>query len=211
MIESEFWQRLDGVRRARGLLTPGELMALTGRGVVVLDPFSVLVSTWVRLGPETVLYPGAAVECDARSRCVLQPGTVLYGGARITATGGALVTIGRGALIGEGGARIKAAGTDRMRLGDAVRIANGAELSGSCRLGDGSQVLGPISARAVELAGGGSHAHPDPDGRGGVLKGFGRAHGIRVGVGEVVNGAGDFRAAPVERQRAYHPAAPKLD
>ncbi|MGA5818751.1 hypothetical protein ACPC54_12945 [Kitasatospora sp. NPDC094028] len=142
MIESEFWQRLDGVRREHGLRTPGELMALTEHGVTVLDPFSVLVSTRVRLGPETVLYPGAVIECDARSRCELGPGAVLFGGARITATGGGLIGVGHGALIGEGGARLKAAGADRIELGDAVRIANGAELSGSCRLGAGAQPAG---------------------------------------------------------------------
>ncbi|GAB3815941.1 hypothetical protein GCM10028799_17750 [Kribbella italica] len=42
------------------------------------------------------------------------------------------------------------------------------------------------------------------------LKGFGRARGVQVGVGEVVNGSGDFDDAPVERQRHYHPNAPHL-
>ncbi|MFI6153259.1 hypothetical protein ACIBCA_11235 [Kitasatospora sp. NPDC051170] len=210
MVDDRFWQRLDDVRRERGFLTPAETMALVRHEVSVLDPFSVLVSRRARLGPDTVLYPGATIECDERSRCELGPGVVLYGGARLVAGDGGRIVVGRGALIGEGGARIRADGPDRVYVGDRARISNGAELSGDCRVGDGAQVLGPISVRDVELAAGGPHTHPDPDGRGGVLKGYGRAHGLRVGRGEVLNGAGDFHAAPVERQRAYHPDAPRL-
>ncbi|WP_031063344.1 hypothetical protein [Streptomyces sp. NRRL WC-3742] len=210
MVDDRFWQRLDDVRRERGFLTPAETMALVRHEVSVLDPFSVLVSRWARLGPDTVLYPGATIECDERSRCELGPGSVLYGGARLVASGGGRIAVGRGALIGEGGARITAQGADRIHVGDRTRVSNGAELTGSCRIGDGAQVLGPISVRDVELAAGDAHTHPDPDRRGGVLKGYGRAHGLRVGRGEVLNGAGDFHAAPLERQRAYHPDAPRL-
>ncbi|MFF2118178.1 hypothetical protein [Kitasatospora sp. NPDC058184] len=210
MTDHELWHRLDRIRHERGLLTPGELVLLADRGVAVLDPFSVLVARRVTLSAETVLYPGATVECDADSDCAIGPGTVLYGGARIVATGGGRITVGRRARIGEGGAVVRAGAGEAVELGDEVRIANGAELTGRCRLGTGAQVLGPISARAVELAAGRPYTHPDPDGRGGVLKGHGRARGTRVGVGEVVNGNGDFAAAPVERQRTYHPDAPHL-
>ncbi|MFE7526902.1 hypothetical protein ACFU7Y_14385 [Kitasatospora sp. NPDC057542] len=210
MTDQELWHRLDRIRHQRGLLTPGELMLLADQGVVVLDPFSALVSRRVTLRAETVLHPGVAIECDADSSCTLGPGAVLHGGTRVVATGGGRITIGRRAQIGEGGAVIRAGAGERVELGDEVRITNGAELTGGCRLGAGAQILGPISARAVELAAGRPHTHPDPDGRGGVLKGHGRARGIRVGVGEVVNGNGDFATAPLERQRTYHPEAPRL-
>ncbi|MGW3103523.1 hypothetical protein [Streptomyces sp. NPDC001100] len=38
-----------------------------------------------------------------------------------------------------------------------------------------------------------------------VFDGAGLARGIRLEAGEVVNGLGDFVAASVERQLAYHP------
>ncbi|MEU6231909.1 hypothetical protein [Kitasatospora sp. NPDC047058] len=210
MITGAAGERLDRIRRERGLLTPAELMELADRGVVVLDPFSVIVSRHVRLHPGNVLYPGAVIECDERSGCLVRPGNVLHGGTRIAATGGGTIVIGERSVIGEGGAQIKAAGPDSVEIGDETRLANGAEVMGSSRIGSGAQVLGPVSARSVTLAAGRPASHPDPDTRGGVLKGFGRAQGIRVGVGEVVNGNGDFRDAPVERQRAYHPDAPRL-
>ncbi|MDP9843982.1 hypothetical protein [Streptosporangium lutulentum] len=37
------------------------------------------------------------------------------------------------------------------------------------------------------------------------MKGFGLARGIQLGAGEVINGAGDFADASIERQLAYHP------
>ncbi|MFD0272296.1 hypothetical protein ACFVHB_00110 [Kitasatospora sp. NPDC127111] len=186
-------------------------MELADQGVVVLDPCSVIVSRRVRLHPGNVLYPGVIIECDEHSGCLVRQGNVLHGGTRIAATGGGTIAIGERSVIGEGGAQIKAAGTDTVEVGDETRLADGAEVTGSSRLGSGAQVLGPVSARSVTLAAGRPHTYPDPDARGGVLKGFGRAQGIRVGVGEVVNGCGDFRDTPVERQRTYHPDAPRLD
>ncbi|MGW6915993.1 hypothetical protein ACWGB8_19575 [Kitasatospora sp. NPDC054939] len=205
------WERLDRLRRERGLLTPTELLDLADTGTAVLDPFSVLVSRRAELHPGVTLRPGAVVECDGDSLCSIGPGTTLYGGARIRATGGAAVSIGRDAEIGDGGARITAAGDGTaIAIGDGVRISGGAEVIGPGRLGAGSQVDGPVSARAVDLAAGRPHTHPDPDHRGAVLKGFGRAHGIRLGTGEVLNGTGDFATATVQRQRHYHPDAPSL-
>ncbi|WP_371656704.1 MULTISPECIES: hypothetical protein [unclassified Streptomyces] len=157
-----------------------------------------------------VVGSGAVVECDGDSRCGIGAGTTLYGGARIRATGGAVVTIGRDTGIGDGGARITAAGDGEIRIGDGVRISGGAEVIGPGLLGAGSQVRGPVSARSIDLAAGRPYTHPDPDHRGAVLKGFGRAHGIRLGTGEVLNGTGDFATAPVQRQRHYHPDAPHL-
>ncbi|MGW4893779.1 hypothetical protein ACWEQL_16160 [Kitasatospora sp. NPDC004240] len=204
------WNRLDRLRRERGLLTPTELVDLADRDVIALDPFSVIVSRRVRLEPGTVLYPGAVVECDEHSTCELGPGTTLHGGTRITATCGASIAIGRGTELGDGGTRITAAGTDAVEIGDRTRLAGGAEVLGGSRLGAGSQILGAVSARSVDLAAGHPHTYPDPDHRGAVLKGFGRAVGIRLGVGEVINATGDFATTPVERQRRYHPTAPHL-
>ncbi|MEV6595836.1 hypothetical protein AB0M36_03120 [Actinoplanes sp. NPDC051346] len=196
----------DRQRVARGLHTVAEVLELAENGLVVLDPYSVLISTSARLGPGSVCYPGVVVECDAESTCVLGVDNVLLPGTYLVATGGGSVRLGDGNRIGEGGARLTSEHPDApVRIGDRVRVNGGAAIAGPAWLGDGSQVLGAINAQRVTLAAGGDWTHPDPDARGGVLKGLGRARGIEVGLGEVVNGCGDFAAAPVERQLVYHP------
>ncbi|SDT73863.1 Protein N-acetyltransferase, RimJ/RimL family [Streptomyces sp. TLI_053] len=203
--------RLDRLRRDRGLLTPAELLDLAEHGVAVLDPFSVIVSRRVELGPDNVLHPGVVVECDERSHCAVGPGNVLYGGTRISATDGGRITVGARSLIGDGGTRILAGAHESVRIGDEVRLMDGAEVLGDSLLGHGSQILGRISARSVELAAGLPYTHPDPDGRGGVIKGIGRAAGVLVGTGEVLHDIGhDLTETVPERQRLYHPEAPRL-
>ncbi|WP_239070713.1 MULTISPECIES: hypothetical protein [unclassified Streptomyces] len=206
---ASLWDKFDRMRGASGFLTPAELLELADSGSVVLDPFSVILSKHVTIGPGNLFYPGVVIECDDESHCVIGGDNVFHGGTRIAASAGGSITIGDRSVIGEGGAQIKSTTADsEVSIGDGVRIANGAELLGRSRVGTGCQILGPISARSVSLADGATHAHPNPDRRGAVLKGFGRAQDIRLGVGEVINGAGDFGSAPVERQRVYHPLAP---
>ncbi|MFD9063174.1 GNAT family N-acetyltransferase [Kitasatospora purpeofusca] len=202
--------RLDRLRRDRGLLTPAELLDLAEHGVAVLDPFSVIVSRRVEIGPDNVLHPGVVIECDERSRCVLGPGNVLYGGTRIAAADGGSITVGARSLIGDGGARILAGAHESITVGDGVRLMDGAEVLGDSLLGHGSQILGRISARSVELGAGLPYTHPDPDGRGGVLKGLGRASGVLVGTGEVLGESDDLSHYEPGRQRLYHPEAPRL-
>ena len=71
-------------------------------------------------------------------------------------------------------------------------------------------MLGQITAQQVALGAGEDFSYPDPDGRGAVLKGFGKARGLTLDPGEVINGTGDFADAPLERQRTYHPNSPRL-
>ncbi len=203
--------RLDRLRRERGLLTPAELLDLADQGVTVLDPFSVIVSRRVEIGADNVLHPGVVIECDERSHCTLGPGNVLYGGTRISATDGGRVTVGARSRIGDGGTRIIAGAHESIGIGDGVRLMDGAEVTGDSLLGHGSQILGRISARSVELAAGLPYTHPDPDGRGGVIKGIGRAAGALVGTGEVLYDLGaDLIDTEPKRQRLYHPEAPRL-
>ncbi len=203
--------RLDRLRRDRGLLTPAELLDLSEYGVTVLDPFSVIVSRRVKLGPDNVLHPGVVIECDEQSRCAVGPGNVLYGGTRISAADGGSVTIGARSQIGDGGTRIIAGAHESIEIGDEVRLMDGVEVTGDSLLGSGSQILGRISARSVELGAGRPHTFPDPDGRGGVIKGYGRATGALVRSGDVLWNIGhEIGHTTTERQRLYHPEAPRL-
>lgn len=61
-----------------------------------------------------------------------------------------------------------------IRIGHRTRVVGGAAISGPAVLGDGSQVIGQVAVQAIDLAAGGDWTSADPDGRGGVLKGFGR-------------------------------------
>jgi UDP-3-O-[3-hydroxymyristoyl] glucosamine N-acyltransferase len=199
----------DQQRRDRGLRTVAEILELAEAGTVVLDPNSVLIGKRVVLGKENVLYPGVVVECAEDAECVFGDRNTLLPGTYVSVQAGGSVVVGNDTRIGEGGARVVASG-GVVTIGDAVRLSSGALVIAPAELGAGCQVLGQITAQDVVLAGGADLTHPDPDHRGAVLKGFGKARGLQVGVGEVVNGAGDFDDAPVERQRKYHPNAPRL-
>ncbi|TDU90779.1 hypothetical protein EV138_4374 [Kribbella voronezhensis] len=202
---------IDDQRTARGLRTVAELLELAEAGTIILDPYSVLVGTRVRLGDGNVLYPGVVIECDPESSCELGSGNTLLPGTFIAASGGGSIVIGDHNRIGEGGARLVAGQPgSRLTVGDRTRISSSPVIVAPADLGDGCQVLGQITAQQVQLSGGADWSHPDPDHRGAVLKGFGKARGLSVGVGEVVNGSGDFADASLERQRAYHPDAPRL-
>ncbi|MEV6285501.1 hypothetical protein [Kribbella sp. NPDC051770] len=210
----------DQQRRDRGLRTVAEVLALAEGGTVVLDPYSVLIGTRVLLGAENVLYPGVVIECAEGGTCELGDRNTLLPGTFVSVQAGGSVVVGNDTRIGEGGARLLAGAGDRpasdagesetLTIGDRARISSGALVVAPAEIGDGCQVLGQITAQDVVLAGGEDFTHPDPDHRGAVLKGFGKARGLQLGVGEVVNGAGDFDDAPIERQRRYHPNAPRL-
>jgi hypothetical protein len=201
----------DAQRTARGLRTVDEVLELAAAGTVVLDPYSLLIGVRVQLGAGNVFYPGVVIECDDESTCVLGSENTLLPGTFITATGGASISLGDGSRIGEGSTRITADGPDAVvKVGNRTRISSNPILVGPAELGDGSQLIGQIIAQGVQLGAGADWTHPDPDARGAVLKGFGRARGLTVGAGEVINGSGDFAEAPLERQRTYHPNAPRV-
>jgi len=195
---------LDEVRRAAGFFTVQETAALAPR-VAVLDPGSVLVGRGVVLADDVVLYPGVVLETRGSGCVEVGAGARLGPGAVGVVADGGAVRIGAQAQIGPGAVTITASEGADVVVGAGSRVLGGAQVEGPARIGDGAQVLGAVSVRDVVLDGGGTHAEPDPDRRGAVVKGAGRVHGARLAVGEVVAvGAGPW---VVERQRAYHPGA----
>ena len=200
---------IDEQRTARGLRTVSELLELAESGTIILDPYSVLLGTRVALGTGNVLYPGVVIECSSDSSCSLGSDNTFLPGTFVAASGGGSIAIGNNNRIGEGGARLMASNAE-LRVGHRTRISSSPVIVAPANLGDGCQVLGQITAQQVTLGAGEDFSYPDPDGRGAVLKGFGKACGLTLQAGEVVNGSGDFADAPVERQRSYHPDSPYL-
>jgi hypothetical protein len=180
--------------------------ALVASGVVVLAPDAVWIAVHARIAPGAVLHPTVVVTCDESSSVTIGEDVVLHPGTRVSATNGATVTVGARTALGPGGCTLVADGED-LHLGADGRYRM-ALLLGPGTYGDGCQVLGPIEARDCTLAGGAPGDHPDVAARGALLKGAGRAAGISLLPGQVVNGAGDFRRAPVENQTTYHPPRP---
>ena len=182
--------------------------ALIGTGVVVPAPDAVWISRIARVGPGATLHPTVVVECDGTSSVIVGEGAVLHPGTRISATNGASVRVGARTTLGPGGCTLVADG-EELHVGADGRYRM-ALLLGPGTYGDGCQVLGPIEARACTLEGGQPGDAPDVASRGALLKGAGRAAGITLRRGQVVNGAGDFRRRPIEEQTSYHPGRPSV-
>jgi hypothetical protein len=174
---------LDRIRTARGFLTVAETLALTDSGNVVLDPFSLLVSRGVRIGGGNVFYPGVTLICDA----------------------GGTIVVGSDNQFGEGGFTARAEGGATIEIGDRGRYMLGASVTGPAQLGSGSQILGAIALQDCVLGAGGTFRDPDPDARGAVLKGVGRARSLRLARGQVIQGNGAFDAADIKPQSFFHP------
>jgi acetyltransferase-like isoleucine patch superfamily enzyme len=199
---------LDAARDAEGFLGVDALIALAQSGVRVFDPYSALISKAVVFAGACRIEPCVCLATKHGGTISIGDGAEIAAGARAEAFGGRIV-VGPSVDIGrEGGFTLLAHDAD-LDIGARARLAGGGSVSAGCRIGAGAQIVGRIQARAVELAGGASYADPDPDRRGGVLKGFGVAHGVRVGLGEVIQAFGDFRTAPLRRQRDFHPEAPR--
>ena len=199
-------------RRALGFLDVRQTAALAGRGITVLEPRTTLVAAVAELEAGVVLWPGSIVEAGTGGSVAIGAGTVLFPGTRIVARVGR-IDIGRNAEIGEeGGFTIKTdAAGDAIRIGDRARLLGGGSLTSRNDVGAGAQVLGPIRVQRCRLGDGDSHADPDPDRRGGVLKGCGVARDLEVPRGHVIQAFGLFAEAPLRRQSFFHPRPENVD
>lgn len=196
---------MDTQRSDHGFLPVTAMLdALTSSGNTLLDPFSTLISAEAVIGRNNVLYPNVTFEVRNGGSITIGSGNTFYPGCLLLADGGH-IHIGDDNQFGGGGLQLLAFAGAALHIGSSGRYMNGADISAPCTLGNGSQIIGPISARNCQLGAGHSHQHPDSSERGGVLKGVGRAHNLTVGMGEVINGSGSFSQSGVESQLAYHP------
>jgi UDP-3-O-[3-hydroxymyristoyl] glucosamine N-acyltransferase len=195
----------DAARERLGFLSEADTIALSCLGIVLPDPGSVLVSGDVQLAEDVVLWPNVVLQVAMGGGIAIGRGTNLFPGTRIVATGGS-VTIGAGAEIGEeGGFTLKAGAGEVIDIGDGARLLGGGSLTLSNRIGRGAQILGPIRCQNCILSDGGTYRDPEPDERGGVLKGSGVARGIEVPQGHVIQAFGPFAEAVMRRQSYFHP------
>lgn len=199
----------DRVRTLLGYRTVSQLLADDHN--VFIDPFSALLSAHAQIGRGNMFSPNVRIDAVADSLHIGDR-NCFFEGTRIDATGGGRVTIGADNEFGPHAVALLANRAGAViTVGCRVRLMGRVDVAGASRLEDGSQIIGDISAANISLAGGGSHRDADPDLRGAVLKGRGRATGVVLARGHVINGDGDFAAAAVEAQSFYHPRTRSAD
>lgn len=199
--------KLDKVRHDHGYLTLAETLALIDEGNAVLDPFSILIGRGVALGSRNTFYPNVTIACEAGGTIAIGDQNTFHSGTSLFAVAGKIV-IGARNQFGEGGFIAKADRANAViEIGDAGRYLGGAAVYAVARLGSGSQILGAVAVQDCTLAAGGSHEEPDPDSRGAVLKGVGRARHLALAKGEVIQGNGVFDANDIKPQSFFHPPA----
>ncbi|MGO4705137.1 hypothetical protein AB4072_05085 [Microvirga sp. 2MCAF38] len=196
---------LDEGRRALGFLGIEETIRLATRGITVPDPLSVLISPRVTLGANVTLWPNTILQCASDGELGIGAGTVVFPGTRVVASAGR-IEIGSDVELGEeGGFTIKAENKAVITIGDGARLLGGGSLALSNEIGNGAQILGPIRCQNCRLGSGGTHREPDPDLRGGVLKGSGVARNIDVPQGHVIQSFDLFASAVMRPQSYFHP------
>ncbi|PRB03237.1 hypothetical protein CQ047_17490 [Microbacterium sp. MYb72] len=202
-MHEDLLAHMDRIRSTLGYRPVSDLLADAEN--VFIDPFSALVSRQARIGSGNIFYPHVRIDAGAG---VLTIGdrNRFFEGTRMDAADDGSIEIGDENEFGPHAVAVLANTPGAaISIGHRIRLRGRIDVLGTTRLEDGSQILGDITAVDVSLAGGDSYADPDPDARGAVLKGRGRAKGITLDIGTVINGDGDLALFPVEAQSVYHP------
>jgi carbonic anhydrase/acetyltransferase-like protein (isoleucine patch superfamily) len=196
---------IDERRREQGLLDIEQMLKLIQFGITVHDPFSTLISIAAKLASGTIIYPNCMILCGEQGSVSLAQNNVLNPSTILNAEAGS-INIGSNNTFGPGGFTATAmAPAETVIIGNHGRYNNGASVYGNSTLGDGSQILGQISVDSCSLGAGDSFKGPNPDKRGAVLKGFGRAKNLNLETGDVIQAFGMFEQDKIERQTIYHP------
>ena len=197
-------QASDAARLRLGYRTVDETARLGEAGILVLDPFSTLVSAEVTLEAGVTLYPGVILRAENGGRIDVAAGVDLWPGVILRAKQGR-IAIGPGAEIGNEGGFTVTAGSAGVSIGARARLNGGGAIQESGSIADGAQILGRIAVRGCTLEGGGDYTDPEPDRRGAVLKGSGQARHLALGRGRVIQAFGIFDAAEARWQSFFHP------
>lgn len=199
---------LDAARRAMGFLTVTEVVERISSRNIVLDPHSLLIGADARIGSDNIFHASVEISTYGSGGITIGDANHFLPGSLLQVHGG-VIRIGSGNRFGEGGLVLDA---DRagevIAIGDHGRYRYGAVIRGRASLGSGSQVLGPVIVEDCELGAGGDFTEPDPDRRGGVLKGTGPARRLRVPQGHVIAAYGPFDQAAMQPQSFFHPKPP---
>lgn len=205
-INQELLSMIDQQRNRNGFFSVSELLLLGERENIVLDPFSVLISSGVKIGYKNIFYPNTIIEIRDNGAISISDSNVFYPNSLFLAERG-IIKIGSSNQFGDGGISVKAnCSTSKIIINNFGRYMNGVQLIGCSYLGSGSQIIGNITAQDCHLEDGESFAHPDPTVRGGVVKGIGIARNLKVPTGMVINGLGTFQQENMQSQSYYHPS-----
>ncbi|MDD2225065.1 MAG: hypothetical protein PHP97_02800 [Candidatus Shapirobacteria bacterium] len=203
---SSIFEKLDNQRKELGFFTIGELLELSDRKNIILDPMSTLISKDANIGSENIFYPNTIIEKQGGGTIEIGSKNIFYPQTFIVASLGK-IKIGNGNQFGDGGLSIKAnyPNTD-ISIGNNCRLLNGVQILGITHLGSGSQIIGgQLTVQDCFLEDGKDFTFPDTDERGGVIKGFGLIRNIKIEKGKVINGQGSFDQSMVQDQSFYHP------
>ncbi len=198
-------EKLNAIRRNGGFLSIEDTINLSETENHVYDPFSTLIATHLEIGAGNVFFPGTILHRSGESSITIGNRNIFYAGCLLEATQGK-IWIGDENQFGEGGFTAKAnrPGAD-IRFGNQGRYLNNPLIFGETYLGNGSQVLGNIQVDSCQLDSGDSFRGPDPDKRGGLLKGSGIAKNLHVLGGHVIAAQGDFSESEMLPQSHFHP------
>jgi hypothetical protein len=196
---------IDSYRKQNRFYMIRELIEIIGTENTLIDPFSLLISKNIQIGKGNIFFPGVTLISDDSSSLSIGDNNVFSNGTRIESANNASIAIGNSNSFNDGIISVKCnIKGGAMIFGDRCRFDGRINIFGNCSFGNGAQIIGTINVYNCTLLAGGDYSESDPDKRAGLLKGFGTAKNVSVGVGMVINGIGDFDSKKVEWQSNYH-------